>query len=236
MYIIGQEMGAWIRTIHSLIDRLKSELSQAIEVKDAVKAAKKIWMEIKAVLIALRRNPDSTLEERTTLALEVDKLQSAYQQVRDNVSNASEFLQMEAKIQALYRQLQTRVKSFHQVAAGFLQAFPIVILPRFNHQRITKRGGSGPQGIDKTVLTTLSHATFYNLLCRRMATEGRRLLVPTETFSSQACVFCGNLRKVGRSFIYKCTKCRNWWYRDGNGAAMICLFVIIWGTDWLDLD
>ncbi|KAJ3179010.1 hypothetical protein HDU87_003280 [Geranomyces variabilis] len=235
IYLIGSEMGAWIRTILKVIDGLKSVLSRTIDAKNAVHDAHKAWIAAKGALATLRRDPNSTLEERAELALKVDKLQIAYLNTQDNVANSPEFKDKEAEIQALYRKLQTQVKAFHQVAAGFLQAFPIVILPRFNQQML-KRGGSGPQGTDKTILTMLSHAAFYGLLCRRMASEGRRPLVPTEAFSSQACIFCGNMCKVGRAFIYKCSKCKNWWHRDANGAAMICLFVIIRGMDWLGLD
>ncbi|KAJ3167074.1 hypothetical protein HDU88_002411 [Geranomyces variabilis] len=235
VYLIGSEMGDWIRAMHDLIRSCRSALDKALFAKKAVRKAWDTWMAAEKSLTAMRRDPKSTVEERSKLALDVDTLEHAYLNLRTDVSNDAEFLAKEAEIQALYRQLQSRVKAFHQIAAGFLQAFPIVILPRFD-SRMFRRGGSGPQGIDKTVLTTLSHAAFYDLLCRRMATVGRRPLVPTEAFSSQACVFCGNLRNVKRSFIYKCRKCGNWWYRDGNGAAMICLLVIIRAMEWFGLD
>ncbi|KAI8591091.1 hypothetical protein BDZ88DRAFT_66169 [Geranomyces variabilis] len=235
VYLIGSEMGTWVRTMHDLIRSCRSALDKAVFAKKAVRKAWDTWMAAEKSLTAMRRDPKSTVEERSKLALDVDTLECAYLDLRTVVSNDAEFLAKEAEIHALYRQLQSRVKAFHQIAVGFLQAFPIVILPRFD-SRMFRRGGSGPQGLDKTVLTALSHAALYNLLCRRMATVGRRPLVPTEAFSSQACVFCGNLRNVGRSFIYKCRKCGNWWYRDGNGAAMICLLIIIRAMEWFGLD
>ncbi|KAJ3150926.1 hypothetical protein HDU89_002923 [Geranomyces variabilis] len=147
VYLIGSEMGDWIRTMHDLIRSCRSALDKAVFAKKAVRKAWNTWMAAEKSLTAMRRDPKSTVEERSKLALDVDTLERAYLDLRADVSNDAEFLTKEAEIHALYRQLQLRIKAFHQIAAGFLQAFPIVILPRFN-SRMFRRGGSGPQGID----------------------------------------------------------------------------------------
>ncbi|KAJ3165855.1 hypothetical protein HDU88_003727 [Geranomyces variabilis] len=259
VYLIGSEYGEWVRTMSELIDGLTSKKNKAINADKRVESAHKAYLARKEELATLRRTGKGTYSQWTKhslpgeilggshnvvhwmyehlkqLTIEVDRFADIGCKIRADVAREPQFLELAAKITMLRLQMKERVKEFHRFAASFLEAFDIVVLPRFDFEKITRRGGAGPQSTTKTVFTTLAHGGFYALLCRRLAFKGRRHLVPTEAFSSQACVFCGSLRKVGRGFIYKCTKCRNWWYRDANGAAMICLFVIIRAMDGLGL-
>ncbi|KAI8587341.1 hypothetical protein BDZ88DRAFT_454136 [Geranomyces variabilis] len=209
IFLIGSEMGAWVGTMLRLVKDLKSAMDKGINEEEVVKKAFQAYLDERLQLIQLRKNPQSTIEELADLSVQIDHLESVWQQTRANVSRFPKFVNQAVKIQTLRESLKTRVKAFHLVAASFLDKFNIVILPGFDFKRMTRQGGTGPQGEAKTVLTTLSHGDFFNLLSRRMASVGRRPLVPSEAFSSQACVFCGNLRKVGRTFIYKCSKCNN---------------------------
>ena len=70
----------------------------------------------------------------------------------------------------------------------------------------------------------LSHYTFQQKIQNKAETEGKRVILLNEAYTSKTCTNCGNLNKtLGSKKTFSCNNCKLVIDRDINGARNILI-------------
>ena len=82
----------------------------------------------------------------------------------------------------------------------------------------------GQSKSNKAMFSFLSHFLFRQRLLMKTSVTQHEVIIQDESYTTQACVKCGILKKdVGSSAVYNCSRCNYKIGRDISGAANILL-------------
>ncbi|KAJ3156001.1 hypothetical protein HDU89_005564 [Geranomyces variabilis] len=140
----------------------------------------------------------------------------------------SAILQAMAKVQ---RDIDKKVRHIHRIAARFIASYDIVLHPSVEH--MGKTGAHASQTFTEAALIQAAHAEHLKLLTMLLESQGRKLSLVSEAFSTRACCCCGNLQNLGRKRVIWCTKCKTTRHRDGNAACVIGQLAFLRALIWL---
>ena len=118
--------------------------------------------------------------------------------------------------------LKNQVKHLHYVTANWLvRNFDCIVLGKLGTSRIVQ-GKLHPRTKDKAHI--LSHYTFQQKIKNKAETEGKRLILLNEAYTSKTCTKCGNLNQtLGSKKTFSCNNCKLIIDRDINGARNILI-------------
>ncbi|KAJ3183476.1 hypothetical protein HDU87_006795 [Geranomyces variabilis] len=134
----------------------------------------------------------------------------------------------------LQSDIDQKVKLIHSISARFLATFDVVLHPSFEHERMMKKRAKGPQSLVKAAFARVSHAEHLTLLTKLLESQGRRVIIVSEAFSTRACCSCGRLHNVGRKKLFVCRTCMTTRHRDGNAACVIGQLAFLRALIWFN--
>jgi len=105
---------------------------------------------------------------------------------------------LKSKLKKVEHRLRRRIKNLrnelhHQVANYLLNEFDVIVLPIFNTLAMARRGRRKINSKTIRGLMTLAHGSFRNKLTDMARRRGKKVLNPSEAYTSKCCSTCGYL-------------------------------------------
>jgi len=127
----------------------------------------------------------------------------------------------------IQRKINNLVQELHKKISKFLfDNFDIIICPKLNTTQMCRSNNLSRKVKNK--MRMLCHCSFIDrLLMKSEFVQNKKVIVPTEEFTSKTCCNCGRLNQtLGMSKTFKCQNCKKEFDRDANGAINILLKTI----------
>jgi transposase len=154
-----------------------------------------------------------------------NRLQGKIQRIKNNRSKTRFTIRRmeQAKIR-ISHDIENLVDDAHKKIAKWLFVnFKYIVIPKLETNKLCRKKGTSKKV--KNMIRLWRHCAFIDRLKFKIKEyPGRKLIIPTEEFTSKTCSNCGFVKQdLGRDKTYNCNNCKAVFDRDINGAKNILL-------------
>ena len=151
----------------------------------------------------------------------IDKLNSAIEKEPNNRRKK----RLRRAVLRYYQKIRNRIDDAHKkIAKHLCENYVIILLPKFETQKMIKKGKRKIGRKTAREMMSWSHCKFQQRLISKSREYPCSVEIVTEEYTSKTCTRCGKLNKsLGSSETFNCPTCKLTIDRDWNGARNIYL-------------
>jgi hypothetical protein len=212
---IGFGVGERIGCLLEIISGIESKIGTQSDVDPDVKAKEREYY------ACADRHAASSAKDGKSTYESMTKARTAWLQLKAEKSALTR-KGRQSELDALRAKIDHLRSTLHRIAAQFLSAWSLVLIPRFGLKNMIKCGGGSELGDkQKAILSYLAHCKFLERLKATFTKTKNDLVEVIEVGSTANCSNCNSKNSPGFSRFYHCRHCKLKMTRDGNAAKNI---------------